>query len=46
MVTGNFYKKLCNHSKILVVDDDGFNIHALKLLINAMDYQIDSASNG
>ena len=38
--------KKCKHPKILVVDDDAFNIHAAKELFLLQGYPIDFALNG
>jgi len=38
--------KDCKCPKILVVDDNGYNIHALKLMFKNEGYVIDHTSNG
>ena len=38
--------KLCEHPKILIVDDEGMNFFAMTLLLKFFGYKCDSATNG
>ena len=38
--------KNCKCPKILVVDDNGYNIHALRLMLKNEGHVIDHTSNG
>jgi len=36
----------CECPKILIVDDNEFNLYSLKLLLESLDYDCDSETNG
>ena len=44
--TLNLIRNKCIHPKILLVDDDEFNLIALDLLLQNLGYKSDHANNG